>query len=368
MIISNLPFHIGPTAQPLNPSPLPDSLDFVFCFDPEAGALRQTPSLELDQILQCAYKLGTAFGTPLADDAYGKPYADDFLDFIDGFARPPGRACEIGAGVGYLSRRLIDRGWTVASLEPGQGYAPYWERYGVAIIQDFFPSPRALGPFNMICAYGVLEHIADLARFLGHVREHLVPGGVAIFSVPDCTEELTAGDPAILLHEHYTYFNAETLAAMLWQAGFDAVVRPSGYSRCLYAAARYRATGAKPAPPRNDLALLASYPVRAASFITFVHTRLAEIAQVGTLGLYCPGRALAVLDRATPMRFFDDDPAQRGKYLPPFAAPIEGWEALLAFPVDTVVVMSRTFGERIRINLRQRGYDGKVLTVSELFV
>jgi hypothetical protein len=66
------------------------------------------------------------------------------------------------------------------------------------------------------------------------------------------------------------------------------------------------------------------------------------------------------------MRFFDDDKAHQGKYLPPFVAPIESRDALLTQPVDTVVVMSRTFGDRIRDSLRASGYGRSVLTIREI--
>lgn len=365
MIIPNLPFFIGPVLKRSNPESLPDTLDFEFSFDPEVCALRQTSTLMLEQVLRRAYEVGTSFGTPLADDSYGKPYADDFLSFLQDYTKPPGRTCEIGAGVGYLSRRLIDEGWEVTSLEPGRGYAQHWNRYGVQIIQDFFPTPRASGPFDLIIAYGVLEHVANPVQFLLDIRNHLSSEGVAVFSVPDCTEEIIAGDPSILLHEHFTYFNAETLAGILWRAGFEAEVRPSRHGRCLYAVARIKEVRTDPLP-RNDLMLLADYPVRAERFIVTARTRLTELAEDGTVGLYCPGRALAVLDATISMRFFDDDPAQQGKFLPPFSQRIEGRDALLVSPVGTVVVMSRTFGERIRTALRKHGYDGQVLTVEEL--
>jgi len=365
--IQNLPFNIGPTAHTVNPMDLPSCLDFTLYFDPDVYALRQLPSPELEAALSRAYEIGQLFGTPLADDSYGKPYADDFLSFVGEFVAPHGYACEIGAGVGYVSRRLIDSGWEVRSLEPGKGYAPFWERYKVDIIQELFPSERAKGPFDLICAYGVLEHISNFAQFLTQVRQHLTSDGTAVFSVPDCTEEIIAGDPSILLHEHFTYFNSETLMAVLSQAGFEAVVRSSRYGRCLYAAAKISKEGSGQIQERCDLELLESYPGRAMGFISTVRMQLSELSKDGVLGVYCPGRALAVLDPAMPMRFFDDDPAQRGKFFPPFFVPIESRDSLLEFPVHAVVVMSRTFGDRIKTNLLRHGYNGMVLTVEDLF-
>jgi hypothetical protein len=73
-----------------------------------------------------------------------------------------------------------------------------------------------------------------------------------------------------------------------------------------------------------------------------------------------------VLDRTQPFRFFDDDPAQQGKFLPPFQTQITGRESLLSEPVDHLVIMSRTFGRRIRDSLRQQGYQGNIVTLDEM--
>jgi SAM-dependent methyltransferase len=360
------PFHIGPSDSPRNPAGLPDTWPFSCGFDSATSAVIQCPTPGLTELLDRAYRSGQLFGTPLADDRCGKPYADDFLAFINESTMSGRRtALEIGAGVGYMTRRLLDAGWQTTGLEPGKGYTEHWQRYGVDIINEFFPSLRAPGPFDLICSYGVLEHIADPAKFLVDIRERLAPGGTAIFSVPDCTEEIVAGDPSILLHEHFTYFNAETLAAMLWRAGYSAVVRKSGYGRCLYAAAT--PCHAESDPVRSSyLELLQSYPERTMIFISMARKRLEEMLGVGSIGIYCAARALAILDPAMPMRFFDDDDAQQGKYLPPFSPPIESGETLLSQPVDTLVVMSRTFGERIRDSLRDSGYCGRVFTVHDL--
>jgi broad-specificity NMP kinase len=56
----------------------------------------------------------------------------------------------------------------------------------------------------------------------------------------------------------------------------------------------------------------------------------------------------------------------KGKYLLPFRSSIEGLESLLTQPVDVVVVMSRTFVDRIKNNLKKRGYKGTVLIIKEL--
>lgn len=365
MNLDCLPFHIGPTDTPHNPAGLPNTWPFSCGYDSSIGALVQYPTVAITELLERTYRVGQLVGTPLAENRFGQLYTEDFLSFIVKSCAKGGRvALEIGAGVGYLTRRLIDAGWIAIGIEPGTGYAEHWQRYRIDIINDFFPTSCTPGPFDLICSYAVLEHIAEPLKFLKDIRERLAPDGTAVFSVPDCTEEIEAGDPAILLHEHFTYFNAETLGAMLWHAGFSSVVRKSGYGRCLYAAAK--PSHAKKALKRSDLDVLQSYSERTMEFIAKTRKSLEDMLSFGDVGIYCAARGLAILDPSMHLRFFDDDDVQQGKYFPPFAVPIDGRKSLLSRPVNTLVVMSRTFGRSIRDSIHKQGYRGRIIVLDEL--
>jgi SAM-dependent methyltransferase len=366
MKLNTMPFHIGATVQTVNPCGLPNVYPFELVFDARLGMLVQLANPDLEQILRNAYLVGQAFGTPLAADQMGKPYADDFLSFIQTARVPAGRGLEIGAGTGYLSRRLLDAGWEMTSLEPGQGYEPYWAHYGVQVIRAFFPSPQAPGPYELVCAYGVLEHVPNPEPFLQAIKAHLAPGGRAVLSVPDCTEEIRAGDPSILFHEHFNYFDAGSLKRLIELAGMKAKVVKSRFGRCLYAVAGVELPSGIASETGLDLELVASYPERCQHVIQCVRGRLTELATTGSLGIYCPARGLLLLDPAQSMRFFDDDPAKHHKFLPPFQAAIAGRDDLFARPVDHLIIMSRTFGQRIRDSLRQQGYGGSIVTLDEL--
>jgi 2-polyprenyl-3-methyl-5-hydroxy-6-metoxy-1,4-benzoquinol methylase len=367
MILDDLPFHIGATEKAGNPSGLPDTWSFTLYFDPQRVAIIQQVTPELLEILDQAYRAGQLIGTPLAEDSYGKPYADDFLNFISQAEVPLGaKAIEIGAGVGYLTRRLNEAGWSAIGIEPGLGYAAHWAKNGVEIVNDFFPTARVAGKFDLICSYAVLEHITEPVQFLKDVRDHLTPDGVAIFSVPDCTDEIVAGDPAILFHEHFSYFEAGSLARLIESVGMHTVVMKSGFGRCLYAVASLKERRALQGERGLERALVASYPERCQLFIERVRGRLADMAATGTLGVYCAARGLPLLDPKQAVRFFDDDPALHGKFLPPFPVAISGREELFAKLVDHLVIMSRTFGHRICDSLRQQGYQGSIVTLDEM--
>jgi hypothetical protein len=90
------------------------------------------------------------------------------------------------------------------------------------------------------------------------------------------------------------------------------------------------------------------------------------MADAGSLGIYCPARALAILEPRIPVRFFDDDPTKLGKYLPPFHNIIESRDQLFSYPVNSLVIISRTFGQKILRELLARDYPGRIMTIDEL--
>lgn len=368
MNIDALPFHIGARNNPNNSDGLPDMLPFNLYFDVHRAALVQEVNPELSQHLDAAYHHGALIGTPLDDDEFGRPYADDFLGFISRHAPARGRTLDVGAGIGYLTQRLCELGYQAVGIEPGRGYALHAIRFDVDIVRDFFPSPKVSGRFNLICSYAFLEHILDPIEFLHNVKKQLGPGGRAIFSVPDCSSEIVAGDPGMLLHEHISYFDTGSLSRLLESVGFNSYVTKSGYGRCLYAVA---ALDDLPAPSDDThvpVEIVAAYPKACSAFIARSVASIEQLLAQGTVGVFCPGRGLAILNHRWPLRFFDDDPALHGKFLPPFRHRIESRDALIRNPVQVLVVLSRTFGEKIRSSLREDGYEGEIMTINELSV
>lgn len=203
-------------------------------------------------------------------------------------------------------------------------------------------------------------------RFLEDVRNQLAPGGRVVLSVPDCTSEIVAGDPGMLLHEHISYFDAGSLSRLFESAGLNSFIAKSGYGRCLYAVAALddlpHSQGEAPVADE----IVAGYPEACTAFISRCSASIMQLLAEGSVGIYCPGRGLALLNQGWRLRFFDDDPSLHGMFLPPFRHRIESRDALMSNPVQALVVLSRTFGEKIRGSLRQDGYEGQILIVNEL--
>ena len=362
----DLPFCIGAQHAPHNPAGIPDTFPFELTLDEELGLLQQRPTAGLAAMLSEAYTLGIEIGTPIDDSPLGLPYANDFLDFLGQHATVGGRALEIGAGVGYLSAQLARRGWQVDAVEPGAGYQQRNAAYGVRVLRDRFPTSALTGPYDLIMFCAVLEHIADMRLFLDAVRNHLAPHGVAVLSVPDCGAEIGAGDPTMLLHEHYHYFTRRSLQRCLAAAGLDATITASRYGRSLFAAAQPGKADAG-AVTAEELTSLREYGARGRAVHEVVRERIRSAAREQSVGIYCPARGLALLPAGVNLRFFDDDAALQGKYYPPFPAVVERPERLTVDPPACIWIMSRTFGDRIAERLgRTVSRDVQVVTLGSI--
>jgi hypothetical protein len=221
----------------------------------------------------------------------------------------------------------------------------------------------------LIVSYLVLEHVSTPADFLKDIRDHLAPGGTLLLAVPDCTAEILVGDPGMLLHEHYYYYTERSLVNCLASAEFSSEVFRAGYGRLLYAVAKHDVGAAKRRAPVADAVseqALNSYTSRCSEFINGARERIEASLERGSVGIYCPARALGILPHVEGMRFFDDSPSLHGKYYPPFTARVESREELLRDPPRELWIMSRTFGRKLRSELAADLTDVEFFLIDEL--
>jgi len=351
LALDALPVCIGPCPTPTNPPGVPTVLPLRLSVNDRLGRLQLAFDPAILGAMERVYAMGMAIGVPSDNSDLGRPYVDDFIAYLERHVHPPGRLLEIGAGVGFMSSVLQRRGWQVDSLEPGVGFEAHWKRHGVQVVPESFPSRHAAGPYAVIVLYTVLEHVRDTATFLSEVRDHLAPDGCVVLGVPDCTDEIAAGDPSILLHEHWHYFTRRSLLRTLAEGGLSGEVTSSTFGRCWYAAVRpVPGVGASTVLDGDevDLAALEAFGTRATALRAQFQRAVHEAQSSGTVGIYCPSRALNLLRLDGPaVRFFDDAPWIQGCFYPPFPYPVESRAAFLASPPDTVFVMSRTFGDRL---------------------
>lgn len=366
LVIPDLPFLMGPMATPENPGRLPSVHPFRLELNYALGRLEQAVDPALEDLLERAYLVGNEMGTPSADTELGRPYVEDFMRFIGQSAPRRGTLLEIGAGTGFLSKSLSQAGWNVTSIEPGLGYKRYWDIYGVEVINDFFPSSRVTGQFDAIVFYTVLEHIKDTKAFLDSVKNQLKPDGRVFLGVPDCTIEISEGDPSILLHEHHQYFTASSLASTLAEADFATIVEPGKFGRSLFSVCQIEASTPQLGVNKESVSDLETYITSVPKSLATLQEILDRWLGLGEVGIYCPSRLLNFLPPKDGILFYDDAVAIQGKYYPPFETSVRDRTALFADSPPTLLIGSRTFGARLKAELKETGLKSNIVLLSDI--
>jgi SAM-dependent methyltransferase len=182
-------------------------------------------------------RLSTA-GRAFTDDHFGaaqdlerlgtaRHFFDWVLDVFDPYLR--GRVLEVGAGLGTITRMLVDRypELSVVALEPAGNVFPDLESYAALTprvaacrqtLAEYEPDPG--NGFDAVVYLNVLEHIADDAQELRLAAEALRPGGALLVFGPALEWLYSELD----YHAgHYRRYSLRRLRSLATAAGFDVV-------------------------------------------------------------------------------------------------------------------------------------------------
>ena len=116
---------------------------------------------------------------------------------------------------------------TVQLLDPVTDLGITRSHYGMETVQAHWTVDRArrlaqkYGSFEVMVTRYALEHAHDAAEFLAACHEMLVPGGILMIEVPDCSQAFRDLDVTVVWEEHVLYFTERTLLQGLSAAGFE---------------------------------------------------------------------------------------------------------------------------------------------------
>jgi SAM-dependent methyltransferase len=141
----------------------------------------------------------------------------------------PKTILELGCGLGGVGVRLAAMAQYTAVEPDDQSWAAAHERItphgGVVVHGDHNKVPA--GSYDLVCAFEVLEHIADDAAALAEWMPLVRPGGHLLLSVPADPERFGPFDVRV---GHYRRYTAEQLRERLAAAGgVDIDVRHYGW-------------------------------------------------------------------------------------------------------------------------------------------
>jgi 2-polyprenyl-3-methyl-5-hydroxy-6-metoxy-1,4-benzoquinol methylase len=137
-----------------------------------------------------------------------------------------GSVLDIGSSNGTFLAEAALAGWSAYGIEINAAAVALCTDQGQNVVCGEYPAalPSNWAPFDAIAIMDVLEHVTDPLGFLASLRNHLTDDGWLLVQVPNFSSLLLTiegGANSNFCHGHWSYFEPETLPALLKKAGFE---------------------------------------------------------------------------------------------------------------------------------------------------
>ena len=266
---------------------------------------------------------------------------------------------EIGSGTLYIAQRTINE------LNAGQFIAcdPVLDDNTISkkiiISKNYFSYElfeNKCQNVDLIISINNLEHIPDVTQYLNDVHQLLTPGTGRFFVVvPDCVRGLKTGDLGICVHEHMTYFTAETLISTFASSGFS-IEKIVSLEDTLFVLAKPVKNQTNIYDSDHQLTdLIQSYRHLVTSNIRYFENLLHDSRGPMALHGCCVGlnNSLGLLDICDDpdIFLFDGDVEKKGKFLPVYNQPIYSSDDITYRKMKTVIIAASTYFEEIKQNI-----------------
>lgn len=150
------------------------------------------------------------------------------------YFKAPGRALDIGCGLGEVLSVFKEEGWDCTGIEFNKFAADYAsKKFGLRIMNksvfDIGASKKTR--YDLIMMWGVLEHFYDPAKILRKIRTMLAPDGLLVLEVPSADSVLVrfvemTGRPVDRIVEgdrHIMLFSLKAFKGITGKCGFSPV-------------------------------------------------------------------------------------------------------------------------------------------------
>jgi SAM-dependent methyltransferase len=285
---------------------------------------------------------------------------------------------EIGCGKGEFLRLLCELG-----DNSGVGFDPAYvpgrvTSDRVTFIKDFYSEKYANYTADFICCKMTLEHIQDVAEFVGTVRRSIGDNKetVVFFQVPDVRrilQEIAFWD---IYYEHCSYFSLGSLSRLFRKSGFDVTDLWVDYAD-QYLMIEARLDHDQPRrrlKAEDDLEILVKdlnvfateQLTKRQKWLSDLYAYMEDGCKVTLWGGGSKAVAfLTTLQISTEMIQYvvDINPYKAGTYLAGTGHEIVAPEFLKSYKPDVVIAMNPIYHAEIQQNLHELGVQAKLISV-----
>ena len=319
----------------------------------------------------------------LADYTYYSSYSLGWVEQARRFAvamqarlglGPASLVIEIASNDGYLLQHFKAAGVPVLGIDPAINVAQAALARGVPTEIAFFDADtapviaRQRGQADLVVANNVLEHVPDIAGFVGGLPLLLRPEGVASFEFPHLLRLIEGVQFDTIHHENYAYLSLLVVERVLAQAGlrvFDVETLPSqggslrvlachrGASHCEapgLAAVRAQEAAAGLHRPETYDGFAARVRAVTEAFHDFIAETQDQGRRVAAYGAAAKGSSFlnaCGVTQAEILCVADRNPAKRGRLMPGSHIPIVSPDALAAADPDDLLILPWNLREEI---------------------
>lgn len=294
---------------------------------------------------------------------------------------------EVASNDGYLLRNFVVAGIPCLGIEPAANVAAAARASGVPTDNRFFglDAARAIvatrGHADLVVANNVLAHVPEVNDFAAGLARLAGRRGTVTVEAPHLLRLVDGVQFDTIYHEHYAYWSLLAMERLLSRHGlhvFDAErLATHGGSLRVFAQAAQRdaSTGLREVRAEEAArglerdAFYGGFDARVQRTLAGFRAWIAETRgtgrRIGAYGAAAKGNTLlnaAGVTAAEILAVADRSPAKQGRLLPGSRIPVVTPEALLAMPLDDILVLPWNIGAEIASYLRGAGFRGRIVT------
>ena len=289
---------------------------------------------------------------------------------------------EIGCGKGEFLTMLCEMGPNNGvGVDPAyvaeRNTSPAKDR--MTFVQDLYSEKYSHIQGDMVICKMTLEHIPDVAAFVGTVRRSMKDrhDTVVFFQIPDVARILAERAFWDIYYEHCSYFSKGSLGRLFRKCGFNVIDLATEYDdQYLMVDARpSKGTPTPPLPQEDDLeriiAAVGDFEKNVEATLSAWERRLTEWQRQGRKVVIWGGGSKGVafltkLGIVDQIRYaVDINPYKHGTFMAGTGQEIVGPEFLKDYRPDTVIVMNPIYCREIQEDLDRLGVRTEVMPIVE---